>query len=82
MPDHSLDRRDPIERKLVMDTFGGGPVSAQVHSINGRSGRTRLGTGRSLRFVRPTTSPSLPQVNLSFMFFMQIRIQISFAFFF
>ena len=58
----SVDWRDPVKWQLVVDTSGRGPVSSQVDPIDGRPGRSRLGAGRSLRLIRPTTSPSLSQV--------------------
>ena len=58
----SVDWRDPVKWQLVVDTSGRGPVSSQVDPIDGRPGRSRLGVGRSLRLIRPTTSPSLSQV--------------------
>jgi hypothetical protein len=64
----SVDRRDPVERELVVDTSGGGPVSSQVDPVDGRPGRPRLGAGRSLRLLRPATSPSLSQVLCAFTF--------------
>ena len=86
----SVDRRDPVERKLAVDTSGGRPLSAQVDKVkylsffrllfillylifvstktDGRPGRPRFGPGRSIRLLRPATSPSLPQVTASIHF--------------
>ncbi|KAI9557615.1 hypothetical protein GHT06_017443 [Daphnia sinensis] len=48
--------------QLVVDTFGRGPLSAQIDSLDGRPGRSRLGAGRSLRLLCPATSSSLSQL--------------------
>lgn len=57
-----MDRRDPVVRQLVVGASGRRLVSTKVNPTDGRSGRPRFSAGRSLRFLRPATSPSLPQV--------------------
>lgn len=75
-----MDRRDPVKWQLVVDTFGRGPLSSQIDSVDGRPGRSRLGAGRSLRLLCPATSSSLSQVKILlffFLFFFKDRISIT-----